>query len=198
MQTDIVDNIIRKIKNPKDLNTFCTLNKHNYLFCKTYKNSIIKNMLKKSGVNYTEPDDNIYKFHKVSKDDYMIRGYNFPRIYKELFIPLFEGRVYYEYELERVPESDLNDNVQILDSIDNLLYSNNSKIVTDGPIDDNLIRILRILSFTRKNRQELDLKTMNVVDNMAEIYKSWSDDEYEEIGDIVDFYQDSWTKYYSR
>jgi hypothetical protein len=199
MQTDIVDNIIRQIKSPKDLDNFCKLNKHNYVFCRTYKNSIIKKMLGKSGVNYKDRSDDIYEFHKVIKDDYMMdNNYNFPRIYKELFIPLFEGRVYYEYKIDRVSESEFNENNnnQILQSMVNLIHHNNSKIVTIGPIDDSLTRQLKTTTFTRKNREELDVKTRDILDGMVELNKSWSDDEYEEYGDIEDFYPDSWTEVY--
>jgi hypothetical protein len=156
MQTDIVDKIITKISNPKDLDKFCSLNTHNFQFCRTYKNSIIKNMLVKSGVNYTNKSDNIYSFHRVDKKNYMLGGdYNFPKIYKELFIPLSEGRLYYVYNTT-LSDEEVDEyrtfNVPIINNIPN-------NIITYGPID-----MFHNLTFVRKKKEELDIETMNLIE----------------------------------
>jgi hypothetical protein len=160
MQTDIVDEIIRKITNRKDLDVFCSLNRHNFQFCRTYKNSIIKNMLVNSGVNYTNKSDNIYSFHRVDKTNYMIDGnYNFPKIYKELFLPLSEGRLYYVYNTTLSGE-EVDEFIDVLGSIHvpiiNIIPNN---IITYGPVD-----MFQNLTFVRKKKEELDIETMNIIE----------------------------------
>jgi hypothetical protein len=57
---DTILNIIKQIKNPDDLDSFCKTHPNNYTFCRSFNTEIIKHILNVNQVNYYDPTCLIY------------------------------------------------------------------------------------------------------------------------------------------
>lgn len=62
-------NIVKQIKNPEDLDSFCKVHPNNRMFCKYYRLEIIKYLLDINKVDYTNPGNLIYVYHDNEYND---------------------------------------------------------------------------------------------------------------------------------